>query len=128
VLAVISEGFSVTEVAARFGVSRQTLHAWLAKYELDGLERLGDGSHRPRSCPHQMPADVEVVVANLRRSHPSWGPKRLVFELARRGVDDHSRFCMSAYLVPRESPPQVCEGLALALALAMSRWGVLGEF
>ena len=87
VLAVIAEGCTVTEVAARFGVSRQTMHAWLAKYEAGGLENLGDGSHRPRSCPHQMPADVEVAVAELRRGHPSWGPKRLVFELARRDVE-----------------------------------------
>ena len=43
VLAVISEGHTVIEVAARFGVSRQTIHAWLAKYEADGLEGLGDG-------------------------------------------------------------------------------------
>ena len=44
VLAVIAEGHTVTEVAARFGVSRQTMHAWLAKYEAGGLENLGDGS------------------------------------------------------------------------------------
>ena len=49
VLAVIAEGHTVTEVAARFGVSRQTMHAWLAKYEAGGLENLGDGSHRRRS-------------------------------------------------------------------------------
>ena len=39
------------------------------------------------------------------------------------GVDDHSRFCVSAWLMPRESSRQVCEGLALA----MRRWGVPGE-
>ncbi len=48
VLAVISDGRTVTEVAAAVGVSRQTLHAWLAKYESGGLEGLVDGSHRPR--------------------------------------------------------------------------------
>jgi len=31
VRAVIAEGETVTGVAARFGVSRQTLHAWLSK-------------------------------------------------------------------------------------------------
>ena len=54
VLAVISDGATVTEVAARFGVRRQTVYDWLAKYEAGGLESLGDRSHRPRSCPHQM--------------------------------------------------------------------------
>src|SRR5690349_11570097 len=85
VLAVVSDGETVKDTAARFGVSRQTLHAWLAKYEAGGIENLGDGSHRPRSCPHQMPAVVEVAVAELRRAHPTWGPRRLVHELRRDG-------------------------------------------
>ncbi|MGA8360418.1 MAG: helix-turn-helix domain-containing protein [Candidatus Dormiibacterota bacterium] len=52
VLAVIGEGKTVTEVAAEWRVSRQTVHTWLARYEVGGLEALGDGSHRPAKCPH----------------------------------------------------------------------------
>jgi transposase InsO family protein len=178
VLAVIGDGETVKDVAARFGVSRQTLHNWLAKYEAGGIENLGDGSHRPRSCPHQMDAGIEVELAVLRRRHPTWGPRRLVYELAKQdivvsesavyralvrgslidpaarrprdrkwkrwargrpmelwqmdvvggfvlaagtrakaltGVDDHSRFCVSAFLMVRESSQRVCEGLGLAL-------------
>jgi transposase InsO family protein len=180
VRAVIADGETVTSVAARFGVSRKTMHGWLARYEAGGLEGLVDRSHRPRSCPHQMPADVEVALVELRVAHPSWGPRRLVFELARRGVvpavsesaayralarlnlidpaarrprdrkwkrwergtpmelwqldvvggfvlvdgsrvkaltgvDDHSRFCVSAHLMSRESSQKVCDGLAKAL-------------
>jgi transposase InsO family protein len=58
----------------------------LARYEAEGLEGLVDRSHRPVSCPHQMPADVEARLLELRRSRPYWGPRRLVFELAKRGV------------------------------------------
>jgi transposase InsO family protein len=181
VLAVIRDGETVTDVAGRFGVSRQTVHAWLAKYEAGGLEGLGDGSHRPNSCPHQMSAGVEVVLAEMRRVRPGWGPRRLVFELARSGIDpvpsesavyralvrlnlidpdarrgrdrkwrrwergrpmelwqmdvvggfvladgtkakaltgidDHSRFCVCATLMVRESSKQVCAGLSAALA------------
>jgi transposase InsO family protein len=180
VLAVISDGETVTDVAARFGVRRQTVHEWLARYEGGGLDGLVDRSHRPRSCPHQMASVAEVAVLELRRSHPSWGPRRLHFELARReleplpsesaiyrclvrhgqiapegrraraeqwrrwerarpnelwqmdtvggflladgsrakaltGIDDHSRFCVSAFLMPREGARRVCEGLALAM-------------
>jgi transposase InsO family protein len=43
-------------------------------------------SHRPVSCPHQMPATVEAALLELRRSRPYWGPRRLVFELAKRRV------------------------------------------
>jgi transposase InsO family protein len=81
---VISDGRTVKEVAAGVGVSRQTLHAWLAKYEAGGLEQLADRSHRPRGCPHQMPAEVEAAVLEARRNHPSWGPRRIAFELNRR--------------------------------------------
>ena len=86
VLAVIDQGETVTSVADRFGVSRKTVHVWLARYEVGGLENLADRSHRPVSCPHQMEPGVEVVLAELRRAHPWWGPKRLVFELGRRDV------------------------------------------
>jgi transposase InsO family protein len=86
VMAVISDGLSISQVAEKVGVSRQTLHAWLARYEAHGLEGLGDRSHRPSSCPHQMPAAVEAALLELRRSRPYWGPRRLVFELAKRRV------------------------------------------
>jgi transposase InsO family protein len=86
VLAVISDGLSISQVASKVGVSRQTLHTWLARYEAEGLDGLVDRSHRPASCPHQMSAEVEAAVLELRRSRPYWGPRRLVFELAKRGV------------------------------------------
>jgi transposase len=86
VLAVISDGETVTDVAARFGMARKTVHRWLARYEADGLAGLADRSHRPASCPHQMPAAVEVMLAELRVRHSSWGPRRLAFELAKGGV------------------------------------------
>ena len=86
VLAVISDGLSISQVAEKIGVSRQTLHSWLARYEAEGLEGLADRSHRPVSCLHQMPAVVEAALLELRRSRPCWGLRRLVFELARRGV------------------------------------------
>jgi transposase InsO family protein len=86
VLAVISDGLSISQVAEKVGVSRQTVHAWLARYEAQGLEGLVDRSHRPASCPHQMPAAVEAALVELRRSRPYWGPRRLVFELNKRGV------------------------------------------
>ena len=60
-------GSTVVEVAARVGVSRSTLHRWLSRYLLTQLAVLADQSHRPRSCPHQVDAAVEVAVAEMRR-------------------------------------------------------------
>jgi transposase len=87
VLCVQVDGLSVIEVAAKFGVSRQTVHGWLRRYEADGLEGLADRSHRPVSCPHQMPAVVEARVCELRRQRPFWGPVRIAYQLGREGID-----------------------------------------
>jgi transposase len=87
VLAVIADGRTVGEVARDWGVCRQTLHCWLARYERDGLEGLSDRSHRPGHCPHQTPPEVEVMVLEMLRSHAYWGARRIALELARKGVE-----------------------------------------
>ena len=87
VLTVIEDGLSVAEAAAKVGVSRQTLHAWLDRYAGQGLEGLADRSHRPRSCPHQMSAVVEVRLVELRGLHPGWGADRLRYRLVKEGFD-----------------------------------------
>jgi transposase InsO family protein len=187
VLEVLEAGLPVTEVADRYGVSRQSVHTWIARYRAGGLEGLADRSHRPNRCPHQLAAAVEAKVCELRRQHPGWGPQRLRHELERRGVmpllpsrsaiwrllvrnrlispggrrrkrayrrwererpmelwqldlveipladgteikvltgvDDHSRYCVSAQVMVRATGRAVCQGLVTALR----RYGVPEE-
>jgi transposase InsO family protein len=78
---------TVTEVAERYGVTRQSLHNWLRRYRERGMAGLVDRSKRPSSCPHRTPARSELKVIELRREHPRWGPRRLAYELARKGLD-----------------------------------------
>jgi transposase InsO family protein len=87
VLAVIRDGVPVTEVADRFGVSRQAVHRWLRWYEDQGLPGLVDRSHRPPRCSHQMDPAIEVWILEARRRHPDWGPRRLVHEVIRAGLE-----------------------------------------
>jgi hypothetical protein len=57
----VLDGASVTEVARRFGVSRQSVHFWLTWYAADGgLGGLDDRSSRPHCCPHQISPATEV--------------------------------------------------------------------
>jgi transposase InsO family protein len=186
VLEVLEAGLPVTEVADRYGVSRQSVHTWVNRYRVGGLEGLADRSHRPNRCPHQLAAAVEARVCELRRQHPGWGPQRLRHELERRGVlplpsrmavyrvlvrnqlivpegrrrkrayrrwerarpmqlwqldlielsladgteikvltgvDDHSRYCVSAQAMVRATGRAVCRGLVAALG----RYGVPEE-
>jgi transposase len=82
VMAVL-DGARVSEVAAEVGVSRQSLHAWLARYRDGGLAGLADRPSRPRSSPNRASAAVEARVCELRRAHPRWGAQRIVHELMR---------------------------------------------
>jgi transposase InsO family protein len=85
VMEVVS-GAPVSEVARRYGVSRQAVHGWLGRYEREGLAGLADHSHRPAYQPRQLDAEIEALICRLRGGHPRWGPRRLLFELGKAGV------------------------------------------
>ncbi len=179
----VLDGASVTEVARRFGVSRQSVHVWLRRYAAD--QGLADRSSRPHGCPHQMSPVTEARIVEVRRGHPVWGADRIGYQLERdgiglvpgrtsiyralvrnglvvpgqrrrrrsdyrrwerarpmelwqidvvggfhladgtelkavSGIDDSSRFGVSAKLVRRATAGPVCE----ALLAALRRWGV----
>src|ERR1019366_1020245 len=96
---MVMDGFSVTEIAAKFEVSRQTVYRWMAKYEEGRIEALADASHRPHHVPHQMDGAIEVRVLDMRRRHHLWGPKRLQFELKKVGIDPPSHMAIYRALV-----------------------------
>lgn len=81
----VEAGVPVTEVAERFGVSRQAVHRWVGWYRDEGLAGLADRSHRPRAHPAQTSPEVEAAICELRRAHPRWGQRRIEFELGRNG-------------------------------------------
>jgi transposase InsO family protein len=88
VLEVLDEGATVTDVARRYGVARQTVHEWLRRYANEGgLGALADRSSRPQACPHQMAPEVEARITGIRRAHPSWGPSRIRWQLEQQGAD-----------------------------------------
>ena len=73
-----SELFTMTELAAQYGISRKTAYKWLERYDADGALGLCDRSRRPHQSPHATdPALVEALLA-IRHRHPQWGPKKLL--------------------------------------------------
>ncbi len=84
---VLCHNWSVTEVAARYEIGRQTVHEWIRRYSKQGVAGLVDRSHRPTSCPHQMSAEVEAWIINLRAHNPEWGPARIAHQLGKEGFE-----------------------------------------
>lgn len=87
VMEVLGGRVPVTEVAARYGVSRKTVYAWLNRYQAEGIAGLADRSHRPHAHPAQLAAAVEAEICRMRREHPRWGPRRLLHELGLLGIE-----------------------------------------
>ena len=84
-VALHAEGASsVTELAARAGVSRKTAHKWIARYRAGGADALADRSHARHDQAHQTPSEVEALLVACREAHPTWGPRKLIPYLARR--------------------------------------------
>jgi transposase InsO family protein len=83
----VLEGASVTDVARRFEVARQTVHVWLRRYAAHGLAGLADASSQPHSCPHQMAPTVEARIVEMRTEHADWGPRTIRYWLAQEGID-----------------------------------------
>ena len=76
--------FTMSELCARYGVSRRIGYKWLARYDTDGRRGLVDRSRAPHHCPHKLgDAMVELLVA-AREAHPHWGARKLLTVLARQ--------------------------------------------
>jgi transposase len=79
-----SELFTMTELAAQYGVSPKTAYKWLARYAADGLRGLADRSRRPHTSPHATAEELVDAILALRRRHPRWGAKKLLAVARRR--------------------------------------------
>lgn len=79
--------YTITELAERFGVSRQTLHKWLARHNADGMNGLMDRSRAPHNIPHRTSDDVAQVIVDFRRRFPHMGPRKIVARLTELDPD-----------------------------------------
>jgi transposase InsO family protein len=82
-----TELFTMTELAAQYGISRKTGYKWLERYEADGVDGLRDGSRRPHQSPQATDPDLVAQLLAVRRRHPQWGAKKLLAVAARRAPD-----------------------------------------
>ena len=80
----LTDHFSMTELAAAYGISRKTAYYWVRHYERDGPGRLAGVSRRPHHRPRTTAADLVARLVTARRRHPTWGAGKLRDWLVRR--------------------------------------------
>jgi transposase len=80
----LSEEWTMTELCARHGISRQAGYNPWGRYQRDGGKGLETGSRAPHSPPHQMSPKMEQPIVELRHPHMPWGGRKLKVVLERK--------------------------------------------
>ena len=116
--------FTMTELAAQYGVSRKTGYKWVERYAADGSLGLSDRSRRPHTSPHATDPEVLARLMQVRQCHPRWGAKKLLTvaaHLKARGLITPRR---------RRQPPLVVAATRAPITYANDVWTTdyKGEF
>jgi putative transposase len=78
VQAYVTGRYTLTELAADFGVSRKTAHKWVQRFAECGPAGLADRPHAAHSHPNATPEAVVAAIIREKQAHPTWGPLKLL--------------------------------------------------
>jgi hypothetical protein len=74
----------MSELCERYGISRKTGNKWPHLFEAEGAAGPIDRSRAPHHCEHHMEDSVREALLEVRRRHPTWGPRKLLAWLEAR--------------------------------------------
>ena len=81
------EGEKMAELCREFDISRKTGYKIFNRFKDCGLEGLTDRSRRPYRQANRLPFQIEALIVQLKREHPSWGAPKIREKLRRRCSD-----------------------------------------
>ena len=83
-VARLLKGEKMAVVCREFDISRKTGHKIFSRYKDCGLEGLTDRSRRPYRQANRLSFQLERVILQIKREHPSWGAPKIREKLRRR--------------------------------------------
>jgi putative transposase len=110
--------WSMTDLAAQYGISRKTGYKWVERAATGGVAALLDQSRRPRVQPTATARAVVDALLAVRRRHPGWGAKKLLAMVRRQDPEaawpSRSTVCdllrRGGWIVPRPRRSPVPHG------------------
>src|ERR1051325_1205330 len=78
----ILDGERIGDLCREFGISRKTGYKFLERYKRLSIVGLQDQPRAPERIPHRTRPEIAELLLNLRREHPTWGPRKLRAYLA----------------------------------------------
>jgi putative transposase len=86
-VARLLDGEKMAVLCREFDISRKTGHKIFNRYKLSGLEGLTDRSRRPYRQANRLPLQIEKLIVQLKREHPSWGAPKIREKIRRLHED-----------------------------------------
>jgi len=83
-VARLLEGEKMAVLCREFDISRKTGHKIFNRYKDCGLEGLTDRSRRPYRQANRLPFQVENLILQLKKEHPTWGAPKIREKIKRR--------------------------------------------
>ena len=86
-VARLMEGEKMAALCREFDISRKTGYKIFNRYKGSGLEGLTDRSRRPYRQGCQLPFQIENLILQVKRDHPSWGAPKIREKIRRKHSD-----------------------------------------
>ena len=69
--------FAASELAARYGISRETFYQWKRRRDAGDADWFRDRPSTPGDCPHRTDPAIAAAVEATKRRFPRFGPKKV---------------------------------------------------
>jgi putative transposase len=83
-VARLLEGEKMAVLCREFDISRKTGYKLFTRYQRCGIEGLTDRSRRPYRHANRLPFQIETLIVQLKKEHPSWGAPKIREKIRRR--------------------------------------------
>ena len=82
----LKENANIRRLCRDYGITPRTGYKWIRRYREQGEPGLYERSRRPKHSPHKSSPWVEEAVLRVRSNHPSWGGRKIRWQLMREKI------------------------------------------
>jgi transposase InsO family protein len=82
----LQENANIRGLCREYGITPRTGYKWIKRYQELGEPGLYERSRRPEHSPQKSSPLVEEAVVRVRREHPSWGGRKIRWQLEQEGM------------------------------------------
>jgi transposase InsO family protein len=83
----LKEKANIRALCREYGITPRTGYKWIQRYKEHGEVGLYEQSRRPNHSPRKSNPEVEAAVLQVRSKHPSWGGRKIRWQLEQEGLE-----------------------------------------